>query len=139
MDERAAVLAANAAFYRAFEDLDLAAMEAVWLNAPYVKCVHPGWSLLTGFGPVMDSWQRIFANTRGMHFELANILAEVVGDLAWVVLMEVIETQTPEGIERGLVQATNIFQRDGGRWLLIHHHGSPVYMPPSEAGPERMH
>ncbi|MBI3784317.1 MAG: nuclear transport factor 2 family protein [Deltaproteobacteria bacterium] len=139
MDDRQAVLAANAEFYRAFENLDLSEMEAVWMKAPQVKCVHPGWSLLVGFGPVMDSWQRIFANTRGMHFELVNVLVDVVGDLAWVVLTEVIETRTADGADRSLVQATNIFQRHYERWLLVHHQGSPVYMPPGAVGPQRMH
>ena len=87
----------------------------------------------------MDSWQRIFANTRGMHFEVINVRVEVVGDLGWVVLTEVIEAETPEGVDRSLVQTTNIFERKGGRWLMVHHHGSPIYMPPSTAGPERMH
>jgi len=43
MTDRDAVLEANAAFYAAFESLDLKRMEEVWLRAPYIKCVHPGW------------------------------------------------------------------------------------------------
>ncbi|MGH8338652.1 MAG: nuclear transport factor 2 family protein, partial [Gammaproteobacteria bacterium] len=80
-----AVLAANAAFYRAFESLNLTRMEAVWLHAAHVKCVHPGWGLLVGWGPVMESWQRIFANTVALQFSLTALRVEIIGDLAWVV------------------------------------------------------
>jgi ketosteroid isomerase-like protein len=134
-----AVLAANAAFYRAFESLSLARMEKVWLQAAHVKCVHLGWGLLVGWGPVMESWQRIFANTVAMRFTLANTRTEVVGDLAWVVLTENIESQHREGTAAAQVQATNIFERHAGRWFLVHHHGSPVYTPDDDVGPQQMH
>jgi ketosteroid isomerase-like protein len=139
MDDRDAVLAANAAFYRAFESLDLKRMEAIWLQAPYIKCVHPGWGQLIGWGPVMESWERIFANTRAMRFTLTAVRAEVVADLAWVVLRENIESESQEGRMATQVEATNIFERRSGRWLLVHHHGSPVYPPFADREPERMH
>jgi ketosteroid isomerase-like protein len=138
MDDRAAVLAANNAFYRAFESLDLARMEAVWLRAPHVKCVHPGWGLLAGWGPVMESWRRIFADALEMRFTLAEVAVEVVGDLAWVVATEHIASSDRDGRSTGIVQATNVFQRAEGRWLVIHHHGSPV-LAPLVPGGERLH
>jgi hypothetical protein len=97
MDDRAAVLAANAAFYEAFESLNLTRMEAVWLHTAEVKCVHPGWGLLVGWGPVMESWQRIFANTVATRFTLTAIHVEIVRDLAWVVLTENMESQNRGG------------------------------------------
>lgn len=139
MDDRDVVIAANAAFYRAFESLDLKRMEEVWLHAPHIKCVHPGWRLLVGWGPVMESWHRIFANTVTMRFTLTDVSVEVVGDLAWVVLTENIDTQHREGDGTSRVQATNLFQRQGDRWLLVHHHGSPVYTPVADVGSELMH
>jgi ketosteroid isomerase-like protein len=139
MTDRDAVIAANDAFYRAFESLDLKRMEAAWLRAPFIKCVHPGWGLLVGWGPVMESWHRIFANTLSMHFTLTNVGVEVVGDFAWVVLTENIETSHREGTGTSQVQATNLFQRQDGRWFLVHHHGSPVYAPLADVGSEVMH
>ena len=139
MDDRDAVLQANAAFYRAFESLELKRMEALWLRAPYVKCVHPGWGLLVGWGPVMESWQRIFANTVRMQFTLSHVHVEIVERLAWVVLREHVESEQRDGQVATQVQATNIFERPEGRWLLVHHHGSPVYAPFTDAEPMRMH
>lgn len=139
MDDRDAVLQANAGFYRAFESLELKRMEEVWLRAPHIKCVHPGWGLLTGWGPVMESWQRIFANTALMRFTLTDVAAQVVGDFAWVTLTECIESHSPDGHFSSKVQATNLFQRHAGHWFVVHHHGSPVYPPMAEVGSERMH
>ena len=50
-DDDKAIEEANAGFYRAFEALDLRAMEDVWSHDEHVQCVHPGWPLLTGWGP----------------------------------------------------------------------------------------
>ena len=83
MEERDAVSAANQAFYRAFETLNLTEMEKVWLQASHIKCIHPGWPLLAGWGPVMASWQRIFANTQSMRFDLTDVRVEVSGSLGW--------------------------------------------------------
>jgi len=137
--DREAVLAANEAFYRAFESLDLARMEAVWLRAPHIKCVHPGWALVVGWGPVMESWSRIFAGTFGMRLTLGEVHVEVNGDLAWVALTESIESHTRDGKTSAQVQATNLFERREGCWFLVHHHGSPVYPPFADAGPGPIH
>jgi len=42
MSDRESVLAANRAFYDAFESLDAEKMEAVWLRDPRIICIHPG-------------------------------------------------------------------------------------------------
>ena len=137
MTDRDAVLEANTAFYQAFESLDRKRMEEVWLSAPYIKCVHPGWGLLVGWGPVMESWERIFAGTFETRFTLTNVRAEVCGDLAWVVLTENLASRHRDGKIEARVEATNLFERRGGRWFLVHHHGSPIYGP--VAATEELH
>jgi len=139
MDERTAVIEANTAFYRAFESLDLGRMEGAWLHAASVTCVHPGWSLLVGWGPVMASWQRIFANTVTMRFNITDVRTEVVGELAWVVCTENLQSAQHGEAVNAQLQATNVFQRRDGRWWIVHHHASPVSPQLSEAMPERMH
>jgi ketosteroid isomerase-like protein len=139
VDDHDAVLSANEAFYRAFESLDVSRMEVLWLRAPHIKCVHPGWGPLVGWGPVMDSWRRIFEGTLEMRFALTQVAVEVVGDLAWVIATENIESREPEGRAAGIVQATNLFQRTDGHWLLVHHHGSPILAPLDVPGSTRIH
>ena len=41
-DERDAVLAANRAFYRAFNDRDYESMEQIWAPTGAMVCLHPG-------------------------------------------------------------------------------------------------
>ncbi|HEX6836851.1 MAG TPA: nuclear transport factor 2 family protein [Polyangia bacterium] len=124
--ERAAVRAANLAFYRAFEALDLAAMERLWAQDDSVSCLHPGWPLCAGWAEVRASWATIFANTGSMRFELAGERIDVREGLAWVVCVERIRSTGPGGDAMvGAVIATNVFRSDGGAWKLVHHHGSP--------------
>jgi len=73
---------ANALFYRALEDSDLEVMSSVWLHEDWVKCVHPGWELITGWEKVRESWQRIFSNTRGMRVAISDVAIRVEGDVA---------------------------------------------------------
>ena len=134
-----AVREANAAFYRAFESLNLTNMEAVWLRASYIKCVHPGWGLLVGWGPVMESWQRIFQNTLAMHFRLTDVRVEITGDLAWVTLVERLESEQRDGKSAAQVLATNLFERRDGQWYLVHHHASAVDLPQVSTSSEDMH
>src|SRR5436189_6477073 len=88
------VAKANAGFYRAFEALDLCAMEEVWAHGEHVKCVHPGWPLLTGWEAVRASWEAIFANTQEMSFTLTDVRAAGDGDLASVTCTEHILSET---------------------------------------------
>jgi ketosteroid isomerase-like protein len=120
------VTRANQAFYAAFETLDIAEMDKVWAHQEYVTCIHPGWALRTGWPEVRDSWVLIFNNTFSMNFKLTEVQVQVAGDVAWVVCMENITAQQSEEVQKTRVLATNLFERIGDEWLMIHHHGSPV-------------
>ena len=61
-DIEAAILAANTAFYSAFNDHDLEAMAALWSSSPELTCVHPGWNVLRGREAVIESWRAILGN-----------------------------------------------------------------------------
>jgi ketosteroid isomerase-like protein len=139
--ERAAVRAANLAFYRAFEALDLAAMERLWVRDASACCLHPGWPLCAGWDEVRASWATIFGNTSTMRFDIADERIDVRGGLAWVVCVERIRSTGPEGDAMiGAVIATNVFRSDGGAWKMVHHHGSQHVArrtsapPPSPSG-----
>jgi ketosteroid isomerase-like protein len=121
-----AVIEANAVFYRAFESLEPDEMEAIWAAEEPIRCVHPGWALITGREAVLESWERIMDNASVMQFTVIEPAATVVGDWAWVVCGERLTSVQGGRVAEGLVQATNMFHREGGRWLIAHHHGSPV-------------
>jgi ketosteroid isomerase-like protein len=118
------VEAANARFYRAFEALDLAEMDRVWAHGDHVRCVHPGWPLLSGWPDVRESWHRIFDNTEEMRFTLGDVRVEVGADLAWVTCTENILSEIAGRLSATAILATNLFERGEDGWRLIHHHAS---------------
>jgi len=100
---------ANEAFYRAFESLDIKKMDEVWAREDYATCIHPGWSLRTGWPAVRDSWVMIFNNTFSMQFRLSDIMVQVAGDVAWVLCTEnIMNSPGGEGPESCVI-ATNLY------------------------------
>ena len=129
--EHAAVAEANAGFYRAFETLDIAAMDRVWSHGDDVKCVHPGWPLLCGWPAVRESWQAIFQNTAEMRFTIADVRVEAGRELGWVTCTENILSDVGGRVGVTAILATNLFARIEERWLLVHHHASHVLGDPT--------
>jgi len=121
---------ANLAFYRAFESLDLKRMESVWATNMEIQCGHPGWRILRGWKPVMESWRRIFENTPSIHFTLTDVRISVRGELAWVTLYENLNSTVAGERVSANILTTNIFLRSAEGWRMIHHHGSTVAQPP---------
>ena len=135
MSDQEAIIEANQAFYRAFESLEIERMEAIWLCEPRIVCIHPGWRRLTGWGPVMDSWTRIFDNVFEMKFELGEIDVMAGSDLAVVVVEENLTQRSYDGASRSQVLSTNVFELVGNKWMMVLHHGSPVMAPPDTDPP----
>jgi ketosteroid isomerase-like protein len=131
-DDRDAVISAVRAFYAAFESLETARMEELWLKDPRIICIHPGWHKLRGWGPIMTSWERIFDGVFDMKFELGEMEVTIGGELAMVVVEENLTQRGYDGVSRSQVLATNVFQRVGERWFMVLHHGSPVIAPPDD-------
>lgn len=120
------VTKANEAFYDAFGSLDVVKMDRVWAQQEYVTCIHPGWTLRSGWPQVRDSWVLIFNNTFSMEFELSDLQIQVAGDVAWVICVENITSRQGETLQETKVLATNLYERIGEEWKMIHHHGSPI-------------
>ena len=116
----------NEQFYRAFENLDVGLMDSIWAHQEYVTCIHPGWSIRVGWPAVRDSWVVIFNNTFSMEFELTELQVQVAADVAWVICTENISSRVGESPQTSRVVATNLFERIGEEWKIIHHHGSPL-------------
>lgn len=118
-----AVRAANAAFYAAFESRDMDQMSEVWEHSDRVSCVHPGWGVLRGWGPVAASWFALFTGPQHLQFILTNESVVVDGSTAWVIVDENLLDGDDIG---GTVSSINVFVRADGGWKLVAHHGSPV-------------
>lgn len=118
VSDEAEVIAANAAFYEAFAARDEEAMGSLWSASESVVCVHPGWAPLRGKAQVMESFRGIFANPRSPIVRAGRASAHVFGDVAFVVCFETV------GGAR--LVATNVFTKERGSWLVVHHHAGPV-------------
>jgi len=127
-DDEGAVLAANAVFYRAFEDADLDAMSDLWEHSDRVQCVHPGWAVLRGWGEVSASWAGLFGGNQRLQFILTDETVVVEGDVGWVSVDENLLAGDAGGGEgtTGTVAALNVFVRSDAGWRMVAHHGSPV-------------
>jgi hypothetical protein len=128
MDEDA-LLAANAAYYRAFATRDLDAMEAIWADEG-VTCVHPGWPALIGRAPTLASYRDIFRNPAQEELRASEERVAIDGVDGRVFCVE--------RIGGGMLLATNWFRLIDGRWRLLHHQASPLApSAPAQKEPKR--
>jgi ketosteroid isomerase-like protein len=131
-DHLADVAEANLRFYRAFETLDLAQMDAVWVHTERAQCIHPGWPLIAGWAAIRDSWERIFASTAEMRFTISDARVGGADDLAWVTCTENILAEVQGRVSVTSLLATNVFEHTADGWRIVHHHASHVFS--SEGG-----
>lgn len=124
MSEREMVLFANEAFYRAFADRDVQAMEAVWSESAPCACVHPGWGPLSGREEVLESWAAIIANPESPDIRCHNAVAHIYDGTAFVICYEEIAGQ--------YLVATNVFVREGSLWKMVHHQAGPTATEPEK-------
>ncbi len=117
---------ANGAFYDAYESREIKRMEEVWLREPHITCAHPGWPVLAGWGPIMTSWEQIFERTFAMRIHLTEVRTYATDGLAWLLATERRESRHAEGKTTAIVVTTNVFERRGSIWYVVHHHGSSV-------------
>jgi ketosteroid isomerase-like protein len=128
MAERARLLFANEAFYEAFRNRDLMAMEALWARQAPVACIHPGWDRLSGREAVIASWRGIFANPGAPQVVCRGAQAHLLGESGggeggYVLCYEVIGP--------GVQVATNVFVREAGSWKMVHHQAGPCGLVPA--------
>ena len=127
---------ANNEFYDAFEKVSISMMDNIWSHNDNCICIHPGWEMFVGWLAIRESWMTIFANTENIKFTITNTKIRLYEGIVGVVTcVENIKMILNEGKVFNGVVATNIFEYDSNqeRFLLVHHHGSPIsdYLPPT--------
>jgi ketosteroid isomerase-like protein len=120
------VTAANSEFYHAIDSMAIERMDEVWAHEAWVACVHPGWDLLEGWERVRESWLRIFEGGQKMRISPSNVQVRVQGEVALLTCTENITVFAEDSFDTVQALATNVFLLSGGRWLMVHHHASPV-------------
>ena len=125
-DETKVLLAANAAFYEAFQALDFEALFGTWHQTSYAYCIHPGWDILRGWESVRESWRAIMGSAAYMKIEISEPSGLILGRSAWVTCVENIYTISEGITTHATVASTNIFESTEAGWKMIAHHGSPT-------------
>lgn len=116
-------MAAEAAFYQAFESSDHDAMMAVWCSQDDIECIHPLGERLMGVAAVSDSWQKILSGSKQLRFQVSHARQITNEQLAVHVVYENI---TIDGREQPPVIATNVYRNNGNGWHMVLHHASPA-------------
>jgi hypothetical protein len=117
MSDEAAILAANAAYYRAFATADFAAMSRVWAD-DNVSCIHPGWPALIGRQAILESYGQILRNPNQERIEPRNETVMVAESEGRVLCVEFVGGTA--------LATTNVFKRVDGAWRMTHHQAGPI-------------
>ena len=123
------ILAANAAYYRAFRMGDDALMGRVWHDGA-ITCVHPGWPPIHGRAAVLASYRGIMSNPNQPDVAAQDEQVFVTGDVARVICVE--------AVSGARLIATNLFLRSGEAWRMIHHQASLLTAPMTRQGSQSL-
>ncbi|QOT79216.1 nuclear transport factor 2 family protein [Cupriavidus basilensis] len=126
-----AIKAANQAFYAALSARDTKAMVALWANKPYVVNIGPrSKTVAVGYADAVSGyWPAAFDAFSEMAVSPASIdQVQTDGKLAWVIGTESAVLQPRAGGEALKFETffTNIFEKNGSRWLLVSHHAQVI-------------
>ncbi|KAE8727315.1 F-box protein SKIP8 [Hibiscus syriacus] len=117
-----AIMNVNTEFFNIIRSRSFPAMSCFWLNADYVKCIHASGEHYSGYNAVIQSWQVAFNWEQDVDFQVRDVRARVLTDMAWVTMKTFVD------IDSGPFNMTNVFEFHHGRWYLVHHHSS-VMLP----------
>ena len=112
--------AAHEAFYRAFRERDMAALERLWAAEAPVACMHPGLGIVRGRDAVLRSWRGILAHPGAPVLHSRDASVSVLGTSGYVTCLAGRPGQPPRLV------TTNVFTMEAGRWRLVLHHCGPL-------------
>ena len=120
------VQAVNDAFYKALSAKDMARLERLWWHAPYVHVMHPDSAdMLSGWDAVQRSWAEMFARYEQITLDMREPQIRVEHNVAWIVGQEQFHGRRGgNDLVTFVALATNVFEKQGDTWRLVHHHGS---------------
>ena len=122
-------LAALTSFYSAFNNRDLAQMEAVWLPGDEPSMDNPIGGIRRGWSEIRAGYAKLFSGPAQVYVEFYDYSLQVEGACAIAVGRERGWCQTPAGRIQLAIRTSRVFVRtaQGSQaqcWRQIHHHGS---------------
>jgi ketosteroid isomerase-like protein len=127
--QEAEVKAAIDAYHRAIESRDLSKIEPLWAHEGDIFLVNPSdKSISVGWDAVKKSWESTFepiaelklTQTDGPHIRVKDNIAWSMGNVTSDVKLKSGDTRSAPTFE------TDVFEKSGGKWLLVSHIASRV-------------
>ena len=120
------ILKVNELFYKALGTRDLKLMKTLWILDERAGCVHPGWTILRSWENIYQSWENIFDPEDQVDINLTKINININNNRAWLTCVQEMVYLKRDPSMFNLSQSTNIFEKIGGKWLMVLHHASPI-------------
>ena len=113
------------AFYAAFNNRDLKAMERNWWTENETAAMaNPLGGLYRGWPAIREVYTRIFTGEATVYVEFYDYTLQELGDLFYAVGRERGHLEhNGERLELA-IRTSRVFRKQDGRWRQIHHHGS---------------
>lgn len=129
LDDEAAVLQANTAFYEAFSSCNVDALAELWVRGDRATCIHPGFAPLRGHDDVLESFAQVFSSNPPMTISADGVRCVMMsgGRAAVVTCFE--RAEYGDAGPDATLTATNIFEKSAGtsgKWRLALHQAGPV-------------
>ncbi len=123
-----AVRAANAAFYRALSARDVGAWMKVWSTKSEVRHIGPrNKEVDVGLEAIQKNIQGTVEAFPELKVTPEQVQIRIVGAVAWVSDIESTQRKNKAGEAiSGSNFGTSIFEKQGGKWLLVYHHSSLI-------------
>ena len=98
------------------------ALVDIWLHNASVTAMHPISGREVGWDAVNESFNQVGKIASDGKIELKDQLIHVLGDVVYEVGIEDVQFKLAGQEVKGNGRVTNIYQRDGGTWKMVHHH-----------------
>ena len=126
------IQSANQRFVAAIAARDINAMDKVWAHESYASFIGPlSTTVVIGWDSVRGAWQMRFGQFDRVTISADKPHVRINGQTAWAVGMERVELLRKDGKTISFdAFVTNVFENNGGQWLLVAHQATPVFRPP---------
>ena len=94
----------------------------IWSHSTTVTTMHPIGGREVGWKDVWATWDQTAKVASDGRVKLEDQILRVVGDLAYEIGIENAEIMIAGQKVTDKVRVTNIYQKEGGTWKIVHHH-----------------
>ena len=94
----------------------------IWSHNSAVTTMHPIGGRQVGWKDVWETWDQTARVASEGHVKIQDQFIRVVGDVAYEIGVENAGFKIAGQKVTDQVRVTNIYQREGGTWKIVHHH-----------------